>query len=84
MTIDERLEELDGSTKVDAAQVAALAAALLRARRIQGVVDAQADDEGLWFVTTTASEAYLQQGLRTLHAFIESAFTDTELEEALK
>lgn len=31
----------------------------------------QATDEGLWFAATTASEAYLQQELRRLHAAIE-------------
>lgn len=38
---------------------------------IQSVVDEQAKDEGLWFVATTASEAYLQQELRRLHRTIE-------------
>ena len=37
------------------------------------IVSAQADDEGLWFVAVTASEAYLQQELRRLHAAIETA-----------
>ena len=46
-----------------------LVAILAHARRI---VDKQAEDEGLWFEATTASEAYLQQGLRKLHAAIES------------
>lgn len=31
----------------------------------------QAEDEGLWFITQSASEAYLQQELRKLHALIE-------------
>ena len=31
----------------------------------------QAEDEGLWFVAHTASEAYLQQELRKLHSAIE-------------
>ena len=31
----------------------------------------QAEDEGLWFNSTTAPEAYLQQELRRLHAIIE-------------
>ena len=31
----------------------------------------QAEDEGLWFNSTTAPEAYVQQELRRLHAIIE-------------
>lgn len=42
--------------------------ALERARE---VVDAQAEDDGLWFIAETASEAYLQQELRRVHAAIE-------------
>jgi hypothetical protein len=42
-------------------------------KRIRAVVDRQAEDEGLWFVAETASEAYLQQELRRLHAAVESA-----------
>lgn len=41
------------------------------ATRIQQMVDAQALDEGLWFIAETAAEAYLQQELRRLHATIE-------------
>lgn len=35
------------------------------------MVNAQAEDEGLWFNARTAPEAYLQQELRKLHAEIE-------------
>ena len=35
------------------------------------MVSKQAEDEGLWFIAETASEAYLQQELRKLHAAIE-------------
>ena len=35
------------------------------------VVEDQANDEGLWFTAKTATEAYLQQELRRLHAAIE-------------
>lgn len=35
------------------------------------IVEAQADDEGLWFVAQTAPEGYLQQELRRLHAAVE-------------
>lgn len=35
------------------------------------LVDEQAKDEALWFDATSASEAYLQQELRKLHAAVE-------------
>lgn len=35
----------------------------------------QAEDDGLWFVAQTASEAYLQQELRKLHAAVERPTT---------
>jgi len=35
------------------------------------LINKQAEDEGLWFQAETASEAYLQQELRKLHAAIE-------------
>lgn len=38
---------------------------------LRGIVNAQAEDEGLWFQAQYASEAYLQQELRRLHAAIE-------------
>ena len=38
---------------------------------VQKLVNEQAEDEGLWFDAATASEAYLQQELRKLHAAIE-------------
>lgn len=39
---------------------------------LQLMVDAQAADEGLWFMAQYASEAYLQSELRGLHAAIEA------------
>lgn len=39
---------------------------------IKALVDAQAEDQGLWFLTPTAPEAYLQKALRTLHAALET------------
>ena len=36
------------------------------------VVDEQAEDEGLWFVAETMTEAYLQSALRRLHAAVEN------------
>lgn len=35
------------------------------------LAQSQAEDEALWFLAPTASEAYLQQALRELHAAIE-------------
>ena len=35
------------------------------------LVAEQAEDDGLWFIAQTASEAYLQQELRKLHRAIE-------------
>lgn len=40
-------------------------------RKIQAVVDEQAEDEGLWHEASYASEAYIQKELRRLHAIIE-------------
>jgi hypothetical protein len=40
---------------------------------IRALVDQQAEDDGLWFMAETASEAYLQQELRKLHECIEAA-----------
>lgn len=40
--------------------------------KIRKLVASQAEDEGLWFEAETASEAYLQQELRRLHAAIEN------------
>jgi hypothetical protein len=41
--------------------------------KLHAIVNAQAEDEGLWFQARTAPEAYLQQELRRLHAAIEEA-----------
>lgn len=40
---------------------------------ILALVEAQANDEGLWFRAQTPAEAYLQQELRNLHALIEKS-----------
>ena len=40
---------------------------------VLAIVNAQAEDELLWFVAETMPEAYLQQELRRLHAAIEAA-----------
>jgi len=44
-----------------------------RWRNAKALVEAQAEDEGLWFVAETAPEAYLQAALRRLHHLIELA-----------
>jgi len=36
------------------------------------LVNEQAEDEGLWFIDATCSEAYLQAALRKLHAAVEA------------
>lgn len=43
-----------------------------RIKEIQKLVDAQANDEGLWFYAESPSEAYLQKALRDLHTAIET------------
>ena len=45
-------------------------------RALAELVAEQAEDEGLWFIATTASEAYLQQELRRLHHLIETGVGD--------
>jgi len=46
--------------------------------RIRAVVNAQAEDDDLWFIAETVSEAYLQRELRHLHAVVESLTPETE------
>ncbi len=40
-------------------------------KSVDKLVNAQAEDYGLWFNAQTATEAYLQQALRELHKVIE-------------
>lgn len=40
---------------------------------LKQMVDRQAEDDGLWFVARNANTAYVQRGLRRLHAEIEVA-----------
>jgi hypothetical protein len=47
------------------------------AQRLWELVAKQAEDDGLWFIAEHASEAYLQEALRKLHAAIEEAFGET-------
>jgi hypothetical protein len=44
--------------------------------RIQAVVNEQAEDDGLWFINVSITEAYLQQELRKLHEVIEQAVNE--------
>ena len=43
-------------------------------RELKELVNKQAEDDGLWFIATTAPESYLQQELRRLHALVEDEF----------
>lgn len=47
----------------------------------QAVVDEQAEDEGLWFVAESITEAYLQQALRRLHAAVDGEVLPPESDE---
>ena len=48
---------------------------------LQKFVDAQAEDAGLWCIASYASEAYIQNGLRGCHRYIEQAIAAAEEEE---
>ena len=50
-----------------------------RLARIMQIVDEQANDEALWFTTSTAPEEYVQKALRRLHAAIEAEDWAVEL-----
>lgn len=45
----------------------------LQMKEILDIIHEQSDDEGLWFIDATCSEAYLQAALRRLHAAIETS-----------
>jgi len=51
------------------------------AKKIKDKIAEQAEDEGLWFITRTAPEAYLQRELRMLHEIIEQEFGPTRERE---
>lgn len=69
MTAERREVALDLTARI--ARLSAKLTASEAARdQLRKLVDAQAEDEGLWFVAHYASEAYLQQELRKLHAAI--------------
>lgn len=43
------------------------------------VVNEQAEDAGIWFISTRATEEYLQRELRKLHQVIEDWFQPEEV-----
>jgi len=47
----------------------------LELQKIRDLVAAQVNDEALWFLNVSVTEAYLQQELRKLHALIEKHVT---------
>lgn len=49
-------------------------------KRVVELVERQADDEALWAPVRTATEAYLQRALRSLHATIEEGTEEPEIE----
>ena len=53
-------------------------------QQIKTLVDAQAEDEGLWFKAENISEAYLQQALRKLHEVIENKTSQERVQEILE
>jgi hypothetical protein len=44
----------------------------------------QAEDDGLWFLNVTVSEAYIQQGLRYLTRAIEGEWTFEQARDAMR
>jgi hypothetical protein len=64
-TIEALCEQIDGCVKV-------AADALRQHSACVAIVERQANDEALWFVIRTASEAYLQHALRELHSAVEN------------
>ena len=58
--------------------IARLRAADKLCEAAQRKINIQVMDEGLWFVAITASEEYLQNALRELHAIIRQAIAGYE------
>lgn len=69
--LDACQEELEATGKLCDSAQEMTKRAMDRLGAIRAVVDAQAEDEGLWFQAKTAPEAYLQQELRKLHEAVE-------------
>ena len=53
-----------------------------RIESLRAAVNAQAEDEGLWFIAESATEEYLQQELRALHASAEALIAYYDLNGA--
>jgi hypothetical protein len=70
------LGRVPGTVIVDKAELDELRAEIERLQTglagVRQLVDQQAEDAGLWFFARTATEAYVQQELRKLHAAIEA------------
>lgn len=47
------------------------------AKRLKQIAAKQAEDETIWFIAETSTEAYLQQVIRELHEAIEREFGAT-------
>ena len=67
MNMQQIVQAINGPIDPDRVREKALAQ-LVQARQIAAE---QAEDEGLWFQATTATEAYLQQALRRLTRAVE-------------
>lgn len=68
--LPETLRSFDGE-RVVIALLDYLASLTQQQASLRELVNAQAEDDGLWFVAQTAPESYLQHELRRLHAAIE-------------
>ncbi len=84
-----RLDPMSMLESPNDADVARLSAENARLNRwiteLIEVVQAQAEDEGLWwYVNLTAPQAYLQQGLRELHELIEGERTAADVLAAIR
>ena len=69
---NEHIKALEKECAELRAEVASLSEGLGKVRKL---VDAQAEDEGLWFMAKYATEAYLQSELRKLHDAVETFLT---------
>lgn len=71
LNVDKCIEWLDDQRHIAKHFREAAIAHLKQCKEIREFVAAQANDSGLWFDAEYASEEYLQQELRKLHALIE-------------
>jgi len=61
-----------GNVKNAVSLIVKLTEGTMNKDNIKKAVDAQAEDETIWFVGVSVTEAYLQQALRDLHRVIEN------------